>query len=262
VLLTRELEETMQRAEMAGFRSALVAASKLWPEIGVDSIDVAGGFVPFMGRESPLSQAVGVGFAGPVTADDIATITNFYESRGAPPRMYVSPLSDATFVTSLASAGYAPVEYQNVFVADDLPAKGRRDDRIVAARDLRKWARASASGFADGAELKPGDADVGVLIASSEGVIALEIREGEAIVATGAMDVRGEVSALFAASTLPSFRRRGLHCALIMDRLARAQEAGAAFARALARPGSASEHNFQRCGFATLYTRALWERKR
>lgn len=251
----------MRCAEMAGFRSALVAAAQLWPEIGVASIDVAGGFVPFMGRESPLSQAVGVGFACPVTDDDIATITNFYESRGAPPRTFVSPLSDSTLVTGLAAAGYAPVEYQNVFVADDLPTKGRRDDRVVVARDVREWARASVSGFADGAELKPGDADVGLLIASSEGVIALEIRDGDAIVATGAMDVRGEVSALFAASTLPSFRRRGLHRALIMDRLARAQEAGATFARAMAEPGSASEHNFQRCGFATLYTRVLWERK-
>jgi GNAT superfamily N-acetyltransferase len=251
----------MRRAEMAGFRSALVAAAQLWPEIGVDSINVAGGFVPFMGRESPLSQAVGVGFDRPVTDGDIATITDFYQSRGAPARTYASPLSDPTLVAGLAKAGYAPVEYQNVFAVDDLAANGRRDDRVVVARDLVAWARASASGFADGVELKPGDADVGLLIASSDGVIALEIRERGTIVATGAMDVRGEVAALFAASTLPSARRRGLHQALIMDRLARAHEAGATFARAMATPGSVSEHNFQRCGFETLYTRALWERK-
>lgn len=251
----------MRQAELVGIRSALAAAAHLCPDIGVASIDIAGGFVPFMGRESPLSQAVGVGAVGPVTRDDITAITEFYESHGTPARVFVSPLSDLSLPAGLAAAGYAPVEYQDIFVANDLPAKGRRDNRVRVAADLKEWACASASGFADGSELQPGDADVGLLVASSEGVVALEIRKGDAIVATAAMDTRGVCAALFAASTLPAFRGRGLHRAMIMDRLARAHETGASSARAFARPGSGSEHNFHRCGFVTLYTRALWERK-
>jgi hypothetical protein len=161
----------------------------------------------------------------------------------------------------LAEAGYTPSEYDNVLVSDDLAAHALRDERVCVARDLRDWAEASARGFTDREELLPGDADIALLIASSEGVCALEARENRAIVATAGMDIRGEWSGLFAASTLPAFRRRGWHLAMIRDRIARAREAGARFLRANARPGSTSECNFRRCGFTALYTRALWERK-
>ncbi len=75
------------------------------------------------------------------------------------------------------------------------------------------------------------------------------------------MDVRGDCATLFGGSTLTSFRKHGLHGALIRERIAQARDAGARFMRAGATPGSTSERNFQRCGFVTLYTRTLWERR-
>jgi hypothetical protein len=261
VLLTRDLDETIRHAEKAGIACGIQTMQRLWPDVGATSIEVAGGLVVFTGVESPLSQAYGVGLDGPVSYDDIVAITEFYESCGATPRVFVSPLSDPTLARGLASTGYAPLEYENVLAADDLASKGHRDDRVSVAQDLAAWARASASAFMDGKPLVSGDDFVGLVLASSEGVCALEIRNQGGIAATAAMDVRGDCSALFAASTLPTFRGRGWHLALIADRLVRAHEAGASFARATAKPGSASERNFHRCGFVTLYTRALWERK-
>jgi GNAT superfamily N-acetyltransferase len=262
VLLTPELAEAIRRAEIAGIRCGLETALRLRPNVGVASIEVAGGLAAFFGPDSPLSEAFGVGIETPVTAAEITAITNFYESRDSTPRVFVSPLAHPTLGAGLAGAGYAPAEYENVLASDAFEPYARRDDRVGAAADLNAWARASAGGFLEGAGITPDDEFLALTIAASDGVIAVEAIEDGSIVATGAMDVRGDCSALFAASTMSAFRGRGWHVALIADRIARARDAGARFLRATARPGSTSERNFHRCGFATLYTRSLWERKR
>ena len=262
VLLTPELADTIRREEIAGIRCGLETARRLRPDAGIESVEVAGGLAAFMGRESPLSEAFGIGTFAPVAAGDVAEITEFYESRASTPRVFVSPLADRTLGIELAAAGYAPVEYENVLASNAFEPHALRDQRIRAAPNMQAWARASAGGFLDGGTVTADDEFLALTIAGSEGVVAVEAVDGGAIVATGAMDVRGECSALFAASTLPGFRGAGWHLALIRDRIARARDAGARFMRATARPGSTSERNFHRCGFTTLYTRALWERKR
>ncbi len=262
MLLTPELAESIRRAEIAGIRCGLDTARRLRPDAGVAGAEIAGGLAAFFGPESPLSETFGVGTSAPIAAADIDKVTEFYESRGGTPRVFVSPLTHPTLGAGLAAAGYAPAEYENVLASDAFDAYARRDDRIRAARDLHSWARASAGGFLDGGAVTPDDEFLALTLAESDGVIAVEAVEDGAIVATSAMDVRDGCSALFAASTLPAFRGRGWHLALIADRIARAREAGARFMRATARPGSTSERNFHRCGFTTLYTRTLWERRR
>jgi hypothetical protein len=260
VILTWELAEAIRLAEIAGIRNGIAAVERLYPEARAESTEIAGGLVAFTGVESPLSQTYGIGAGGPVSREDVARITAFYESRNAKPRVFVTPLSDPSLGRALAAAGYAPCEYENVLVTDLLDACAQRDERVSAAVDLAAWARASALGFMDVDELKPGDDRIAMVLASSEGVIAVEARDGGAIVATAAMDVRGECAGFFAGSTLATHRERGLHLALIRDRIARARDAGARFIRATARPASTSERHFLRCGFQTIFTRVLWER--
>jgi GNAT superfamily N-acetyltransferase len=260
VILTQELDATIVRCEIAGIRSGIDAAQRLSPESDFGSIEVAGGLVAFTGVESPLSQAVGIGAFEPVTEDDVARITAFYESRGATPRVFVTPLADSSLGTLLPAAGYTPCEYENVLASDSFEAHALHDDRIGVTVDAREWARASAQAFTGRDVLEPKDEAIALLIATSDEVIALEAREDGAIVATSAMDVRGECAGLFAGSTMPDFRGRGWHVAMIRERIARARDAGVRFLRATARPGSPSERNFVRCGFTPLYTRVLWER--
>jgi GNAT superfamily N-acetyltransferase len=261
VLLTREIDETIRCAELLGIRSAIEAARRLRPDIAAEAIEIAGGLIAFMGSESPLSEVFGLGTA-PVATDEIAAITNFYESRDTTPRVFVSPLAHSTLGSGLAAAGYAPAEYENVLASDDFQTSGGRDERIRATSDVDGWARASAAAFMGCEDPAPSDDLIARVIASSNGVCALEVWEDDRIAATAAMDLRGECAAFFAASTAPAFRRRGWHKALIEDRVARAGASGAHFMRATARPASTSERNFHRCGFVTLYTRSLWERRR
>lgn len=248
-------------AEIAGVRNAIEATRRLAPEIGATSLEIAGGLAVFTGTNSPLSQVYGAGATGMVTATDIATITEFFVSRGAVPRVFVAATADASLARALAEARYVPVELENVLVSRDVTTHARRDDRVEVAGDLGAWARASATAFLDEDATEPFDDRIAWVIASSDGVTALEARDGGTIVATAAMDVNGECAGLFAGSTLRAFRGQGWHGVLIRDRVARARDAGARLLRATAKPASASERNFLHCGFVRLYPRVLWERR-
>lgn len=263
ILLTHELEAKILESERAGIRIALTTTQQLYPEAAAAYVEIAGGIASFTGPESPLSEAYGVGEAVPVSDDDVARITDFYRSRNAKPRVYVTPFSHPSLATALGAAGYVPVEYVSTLASNDFQSCFRRDDRIEPAADLAAWALASTQAFSagTGAGERSGDSQIATILVQSPGVLPLQLRVGGAIAATAAMDLRDGCATFFGGSTLPAFRGQGFHLALIRDRIARARENGADFIRAGATPGSVSEHNFHRCGFVTLYTRTLWERR-
>jgi GNAT superfamily N-acetyltransferase len=262
VVFTRERDETIRQCEITGIRNAVATAGRLRPSLGAAAIEVCGGLVPFTGVESPMSQAIGVGTPGPATRDDVERIVEFYVIRRTTPRVFVTPLAHPTLGRELAAAGFAPCEYENVIACDDFRPHARRDDRVAVATDARAWAHASARAFMHPETPKENDEFVALIIASSPGVTLLEIRHDDRIVATAAMDLQFGCAGLFAGSVDAAFRGRGLHAALLRDRLARALEGGAAMVRATARPAGLSERNFARLGFTALYTRTLWERAR
>lgn len=261
ILQTRELEAAILESERAGILIGVATVQRLFPETGAGYLEIAGGLVAFTGPESPLSEAYGVGATERVSDDDVARITEFYQSRNAKPRVYVTPLSHPSLAAALATAGYVPAEYVNVLVSDDFRSHAGHDERVLPPTDLTDWGIASTQAFADGTAERSADERIATILVQSEGVIPLEIRIDGTIAATAAMDLRNGCATLFAGSTLPKFRGRGLHTALIRERIARAGAGGARFMRAGATAGSVSERNFQRCGFVTLYTRTLWERR-
>lgn len=260
MLSTQELHERIAACEIAGIRAAVATVRRLYPAIDAQAVEIAGGLAAFTGADSPLSQVYGAGIEGGVSAQDVGAITAFFTSRAATPRVYVSPLGDPSFPRRLAAAGYAPCEYENVLASQNLAAHAARDARIRVAGDREAWARASAMAFTDRDDVGDADAAVARVLAFSPGVRAIEGLENGTIAATAAMDLKGDWAGLFAGATLREHRGRGWQRTLIRDRLARAVESGARFARGHAKPGSTSERNFLRCGFTVLYTRTLWER--
>ncbi len=256
--LTRTLDETIRRCEIDGIRKSIEATQRLYPELDAAGIEVAGGIARFNGFDA-LSEAFGLGTLAPVGADEISRLTEFYASHNSTPRVFVTPMAHPSLARSLALAGFAPAEYENVLVSDDLETHARYDDRIAVATDLDAWALASMRGFMGDEPAETGDPRFGVVLASADGIVPLEGREGSAIVLTAVMSLRGECAFFFAGATVAGSRRRGWHLATIRDRIARARDGRAQIMRATAAPGSASERNFLRSGFRVLYTRSLWE---
>ncbi len=263
VLDANGLGASIERPDIAGMRACVASAQRVAKHLGARSINILGGIAPFAGASSPLSEACGLGiFCEDVRPEDVERLTAFYRELGTPPRVLVSPLATTTLGGELTRAGYRPVEHQNVLACDIAALECERDYRIVESRDPHSWGLASATAFTEPLEGLP-SADailVGTIIASVSTVTTLEVRADGAAIATAAMDVQGELAGLFAGSTAAAARGHGWHAALIRDRLARARERGARFARASAGVGSASERNFRRAGFHVLYTRTVWER--
>jgi GNAT superfamily N-acetyltransferase len=70
----------------------------------------------------------------------------------------------------------------------------------------------------------------------------------------GALETHDGVAALMAAGTLPAYRNRGIHTALLHARLAAAAEGGCDLAMVHTRPGAVSQRNVLRAGFQLAYT--------
>ena len=66
---------------------------------------------------------------------------------------------------------------------------------------------------------------------------------------------RDGLATLFADSTIPRFRGRGLHRELIAARLNEAIAQGCDMATASTQPGSGSQRNYERLGFEVVYTK-------
>jgi predicted GNAT family acetyltransferase len=258
-LPTRELAALIEASECLILRAFYDAARRLRPIAPFECLELAGGVATFMGKASPLSHATSIALDAPVSAEEISRITSFFRDRGAPSRISVNPLADPSLESELVRAGYVPRLRNNVLAIDASAATATRDNRIDEEPDLAAWGRASYGGFSN--RYVTGDEGVflATTIASSSGVIALSARNGEGIAATSAMLLHGNLASLIAGSTVDSHRGKGYHRAMIIDRVARAREAGARYARASSPIGSTSERNFRACGFEVLYTRVAWE---
>ena len=91
-----DLARRIEGANAHALASHSETAAQLFPELGATSIPVAGGVASFVGAQSPISYAVGLGMREPVTSEDIGRVVEFYESRGMVPRVDVCPLADAS----------------------------------------------------------------------------------------------------------------------------------------------------------------------
>lgn len=65
---------------------------------------------------------------------------------------------------------------------------------------------------------------------------------------------------LAAAATLPEFRQKGVHSALIQHRITQAQEIGCEWLVGQASYGSVSQRNMEQAGLKIAYTKAIWVR--
>ena len=98
------------------------------------------------------------------------------------------------------------------------------------------------------------------IVSTVEGMRACFAEIDGVPVATGAMAMHDGVALLAAAATLPEWRNRGAHRALMEHHLACAADAGCDLPMMGAAPGSASERNGERQGFRIAQTRIQWAR--
>ena len=80
------------------------------------TLEVAGGCAVFVGAESPLSHATGIGLGGPVAESELDRLEAFFRSRGARVSIELCPLADPGLLETLGKRGYCITEFNNVLV--------------------------------------------------------------------------------------------------------------------------------------------------
>jgi hypothetical protein len=240
--------------------------------------EIAGGAAVSTGLGSPFDKVIGLGFR-PFDGAAQAAFVAFEEAvlaRGGAVQVELASLADPSVALALARRGYGLVGFENV-LGLDLGAAARRAEAdaagVVVARaapeELDTWIDVVATGFlhadvGDGPESHESFSRAAVERAMRDmfGVTGyscyLARREGR--ISGGAsmrLDARRRVAQLTGAATLPAERRRGVQSALLRARLAHAAAAGAEIAEITTRPGSKSQENAMKSGFALLYVRAV-----
>ncbi|HYE61668.1 MAG TPA: GNAT family N-acetyltransferase [Phycisphaerales bacterium] len=241
-------------------------------EVAQEHIDIAGGVATRGERGTWINSATGLGMAGPVTPADIDRLIAFHEQWGAEPRIEVCPFADKSLLECLKGRGFNVVFFENVLFRDlaapieppsEHPAPRGLEIRTVNPRDeasVHEFALTGCIGFAEGKDPRPEAIALAAKCAAHPRTLAYTAFIEDKPAAAGALEVSGDIAALFGLSVLPAFRNRGLQSALIHHRLLAARDRGAKVATIGAAPGIGTERNARRAGFHVAYTRLFLTR--
>jgi GNAT superfamily N-acetyltransferase len=265
------LAARIDHAEMRLSMSLAGAVAQRRPDARVLVSPIAGGAAVFAGPGGPANKAIGVGFGAPIDETVLDAIEDEWRDRGEPMRFELATLADPSLAPLLTARGYRLTGFENVSgrpigAADavpELPAGVTID--AVPAGDAAEWMRVTLDGFAvpDGSapneEHYPRELLEGVLadFAATPGFSRYLLSVGGVPAGEATMRLDDGLAQLCGATTLPAFRRRGIQSTLVAWRLAAARAAGCDLAVVTTQPGSKSQANANRQGFALLYSRAI-----
>jgi hypothetical protein len=221
-------------------------------------LEVAGGIAVFTGADTPLTHAVGIGLNGPVSAEELDRLEDFFRSRGARPAIDLCPLADLGLLPQLAERGYRLTEFNNVLARRLAGVEMTLTPRVRRTRpdEIDLWSHTVGCGFFETGHLTAQEMDVGRAICAMPGALTyLAVHESGAPAGGGALAIHSGLATLFADSTLAAYRRQGLHRELISARLNEALVEGCDLAMVTTLPGSISQRNYERAGFHVVYTK-------
>ena len=251
--------ERFAARDVAGLVEATAA---LFPQTGARSLEVGGGIAGYLGAHSPANGAVGLGFRGEVTHDQISAVEAFFLDLGEEPIVSVCPHAHPSLLEVLSEKGWTPGAYENVLVRPidprqtfEPPLAGVEVREALDRGDLDAWALMAAHGFS--APDEPTQAEIQLATAATcrDGARFLFGLVDGAYAGTGQLEIVDDLAWLSADTTLPRFRRRGVQGSLQRARLGIARDAGCRLAVTESTPGSPSQRNMERAGFRVAYTR-------
>lgn len=270
VALARRIEgaEAQFTADIAG------TSAGRRPSVDVLVRGIGGGVAAWIGPNWPMNKLVGAGFDGALDDDALTQVEQEFARRGERLRAEIATLADASVCAQLTRRGYVLLGFENVLghalegITQPEPVDGASVIEIAAGADAeRTWRDTVVTGFLQPDPVSPGAAPeeyprdvLENATADMSGTAGfhryLGYLDGR-VAGGGSLRVFEGVAQLCGASTLRQYRRRGLQSALLQARLASAAGYGCDLAVVTTQPGSKSQENVQRQGFALLYARAV-----
>ncbi|HZD93752.1 MAG TPA: GNAT family N-acetyltransferase [Candidatus Sulfotelmatobacter sp.] len=260
IALSRRLERTEGQAcvEFAEARR------RLFPEHGAEWMECAGAYVVFDGIDSPITQTFGLGIFEELKASSLDEIESFFQKRGAPVFHELSPLAGVATMELLCSRKYRPIEISSVLYQPVCKPNAVKQSnikvRVTVPEEAALWTEVSARGWGhEHPELADFLRQLGRILTTRENCFCflaeLDGQPGGAAV----LNLHDGVALLGGSATVPELRRKGLHAALLQERMRYAFDHGCDLAMMVALAGSESQRNAQRMGFQIAYTRMKWQ---
>lgn len=275
-----ELSRIVTQAEVIHRRRQVFALQTLRPDEKYAVHEIAGSATVLSpavhGRK--LNHTYGFGMFGAVTTEDLRSIEDAYkawDSEVTPrprPELDVCEYADAS-TFNVFSKGYSVTGFVCQFqrYLDDIdpsPAPPKSTIKVTALRNTEHVADANTSHeyFIDASVrgFRSGGRNIATLKALAESAVARSDTtlfsatiDGQ-LVGTAVMtmiDVDGcKVANLFMDSCLEHARGKGVHAALLSERIRVAKESGCEMVIAAAREGSGSARNIERVGLRKIFT--------
>lgn len=234
---------------------------------------LAGGLACYIAPDSPANKVAGLGFEGLPTDEQFDAIEARFKAQNCPVTVEFASLADASVAAALCDRGYRCVGFENVLgrALKSIEESYVLPDgaRITPSPDdeLARWLDVTVAGFlspdTEGVtpheefEHGPLRRDMGAF-ASMPGMSRLIVTRHNEDAAGASLWIHNATAVFCGASVLPAHRRHGIQTALIAQRLRFAKASGCTQAVVTTSPGSKSQQNMQRHGFAMLYTRAIF----
>lgn len=267
---TASIARRIEQAEAGLIAEGARAAARRLPAEQVVVREMNGGIAAFVEPGAPFNKVAGVGFDGVPAPEVLEALEREFAQRQVAVRFEVSTLADSGVVRLLTRRGYELVGFENVLGlavhAAPAPAPGIEVTR-AADDEAPLWLDVVATGFMtpdvfDGpaaTESIPRDVLDRVFgdTIAAPGFERYLARRGGSLAGGASLRIQNGVAQLNGAATLPEHRRQGVQTALLRHRLHEAARRGCDLAVVTTEPGSRSQANVQKAGFALLYARAV-----
>jgi len=255
----------MEAAEEYGALSFARAVHDQHPRQGVAWEEFGGGHLIFVAKGAPVGRAHGLGFAGKVSAADIAKVEEFYFQRDAAAQVDVCPYADPSLFEAVNQRGFHVAEFNQTLArwidpSESFTAAVAMDGieiRQVRTEEAASWAALLSQIFFgdEAAQFQ----DLFTPWAASDNPLCLAaLDRGSMVAGAGGVIVpKHNMAAFFGAATLSEYRGRGIQAAFMQERMRIAQQAKCDLAVTLTMPGTTSQRNVERAGFRTAYTKVV-----
>lgn len=231
---------------------------------------LAGGVVVYAGPGSPMNKGIGLAITEALEEAPLAAVEDAWRDRQEPMRIELSALARPEAATLLTGRGYRLIGFENQLgcALQEWSDAGFGPEIIVeslTAVDEKLWRDVTVDGFAHpdesptAHEIFPREVldAIFMTLGHTSGFRRYVARIDGVVAGSASLRIDGDIAQLAGAATLPAFRRRGVQTALLRHRLREARDAGCTLSVVTTAPGSTSQANVQRRGFALLYTRAI-----
>lgn len=243
-------------------------------------LPISGGMSVYGGPNSPMNKVIGLGLDGPIDLETLEEIEREWGARDEAVRVELSILADPSIPVVLSERGYHVHGYENALArrldadlaAPAAPPRSAPGLTIERLRDEeeRTWIEIAVTAFthldgsgsaADDSSHQAAMEEVLTDFAAAPGLQRYLARIDGRPVGVGSLCLTEGIGLLAGAGTLPDARGRGVQKALLHRRLVDARAEGAHLAVVTTAPGTRSQENVMRHGFALLYTRIIFVKR-